>query len=214
MSFQRRTDREKTQVGSLFDSERRYYDQISEITVIKLYSGEYYVADGQGQMVATVLGSCIAACAYDPIKKLGGINHFLLADHGSEEPKAGEYLRYGQHAMDALISGMLSNGAELSRLQFKLFGGANVTQHTTLIGDQNIRFARSYLAERKLPIIAEDVGGNTPRRVHFFTDSGKARIRTLRRESDMQVLAMEEAFAGALKSHPIFSAGGAIVSAP
>ncbi|MGQ7418762.1 chemotaxis protein CheD, partial [Streptococcus suis] len=50
---------------------------------INVLQGETRVSDDPQAVLTTVLGSCIAACLYDPVVKVGGINHFLLAEPGS-----------------------------------------------------------------------------------------------------------------------------------
>jgi chemotaxis receptor (MCP) glutamine deamidase CheD len=44
------------------------------LTVLR---GEYHVA-GEGVVLTTILGSCVAACIRDPLVRAGGMNHFLL----------------------------------------------------------------------------------------------------------------------------------------
>ncbi len=41
--------------------------------------GEYEVSRDPHLVLTTVLGSCIACCLFDPVAKVGGMNHFLLA---------------------------------------------------------------------------------------------------------------------------------------
>jgi len=54
---------------------------------ITVMQGAVEVTDEDGVMLTTVLGSCIAACLYDPVAKVGGMNHFLLAE---PEPREGQ----------------------------------------------------------------------------------------------------------------------------
>ena len=41
--------------------------------------GEHFVSN-EAATISTLLGSCIAACLYDPVKKIIGMNHFLLGN--------------------------------------------------------------------------------------------------------------------------------------
>ena len=45
---------------------------------IHIVQGEYRVTDDPTVVVATLLGSCVAACIRDPVTGVGGMNHFLL----------------------------------------------------------------------------------------------------------------------------------------
>ena len=53
------------------------FDREFQKDLLKLLPGEYS-ASNQDLILSTVLGSCVAACLYDPIAKVGGMNHFLL----------------------------------------------------------------------------------------------------------------------------------------
>ncbi|MFP5465585.1 MAG: chemotaxis protein CheD, partial [Gammaproteobacteria bacterium] len=70
----------------------------------------------------TILGSCVAVCLYDPVRRVGGINHFLLPG----TPPAGERepLRWGEASIAALFEQVLGFGANQRFLQAKIFGGA------------------------------------------------------------------------------------------
>src|SRR5262245_58243890 len=90
----------------------------------KILPGEYYVTRGD-EAITTVLGSCISACIRDPISGAGGMNHFMLPeDSGGPQagnkwldPVAGLATRYGSHAMESLINGLLKLGSRRERLE-------------------------------------------------------------------------------------------------
>ena len=45
---------------------------------IHLVQGEYKVSDDPRVVFSTILGSCVGACIRDPVRGVGGMNHFLL----------------------------------------------------------------------------------------------------------------------------------------
>ncbi|HCE6098490.1 hypothetical protein ACEPU1_33790 [Pseudomonas aeruginosa] len=98
-----------------------YYDPALDADVIKLLPAEWRVSS-EPVALATVLGSCVAACLYDPTACIGGMNHFMLPDAAPGDGSA----RYGAHAMELLINALLKAGALRQRLQAKVFGGGNV----------------------------------------------------------------------------------------
>ena len=61
----------------------RHLDPRLNAVVAKLLPGEYYVTT-QGEMIATVLGSCVSACVRDRDLKIGGMNHFMLPVDASD----------------------------------------------------------------------------------------------------------------------------------
>lgn len=186
----RRTDTEKEQVGDYFTGLDRYYDQVHEITVVKVFSGDCYSTNTPGEMLVTILGSCISACIRDPIAKVGGMNHFLLPNSSNlgDSPA-----RYGAYAMEKLINDLLKKGAQKSRMEVKIFGGGNVIKSGAMIGDKNVKFIRDYLKLEGLRIDQEDLGGTSPRRIHYYPDSGKVMMRKLNRKEDFENIEKEEA---------------------
>jgi len=167
--------------GDARSTERHhFYDKTQGLNVIKVLPGAHYVTSGRDEMITTVLGSCVAACIYDPFCGVGGMNHFMLPE--SESGKwgaASSVMRFGNHAMEVLINDLLKLGAHRGRLEIKIFGGANVIRGKTPIGDMNCSFVRSFLQREGLRTTAEDLGGVHPRRLQFFPDSGRVRRQYL-----------------------------------
>ena len=130
-------------------------------------------------ILRTVLGSCICACIYDPVAKIGGINHFMLPD-GLED--ANLPTRFGVNAMEVLINDLLKLGADRRRLQAKVFGAAHVLSDAGLSADvprTNARFVKEFLGNESIPIVSSRLGGSAPVEVVFTTDTGKAMVRAL-----------------------------------
>jgi chemotaxis protein methyltransferase CheR len=129
--------------------------------------------------IYTLLGSCVAACLYDPVARIGGMNHFLLPGHNLPVAVS---TRYGVHAMELLINGIMKLGGDRRRLVAKVFGGANVLgflKPTFNVGALNIEFIRKFLDTDGIPIVGQRLGGGQPLRVHFHTATGKALVKAL-----------------------------------
>ncbi|NDF11989.1 MAG: chemoreceptor glutamine deamidase CheD [Proteobacteria bacterium] len=188
----RRTDSERVQVGDYYDGIKRYFDQVSELTVVKVFSGEYYVTADQGEMLVTILGSCVSACIRDPEINVGGMNHFLLP---GVDGFSADSARFGAFAMEQLINEIIKLGGKKNRFEIKVFGGGNVTNSSALIGDKNSEFVRSFLREEGLKIASEDLGGKQPRRLHYFPDTGRVMVRKLSRREDMRIVDEESTYA-------------------
>ena len=130
-------------------------------------------------VLRTVLGSCICACVYDPVARIGGINHFMLPDGVDERAMP---TRFGVNAMEVLINDLLKLGADRRRLQAKVFGAAHVLSDAGLSADvprTNARFVKEFLGNESIPIVSSRLGGSAPVEVVFTTDSGKAMVRAL-----------------------------------
>ncbi|WP_267397448.1 MULTISPECIES: chemotaxis protein CheD [unclassified Sphingomonas] len=144
---------------------------------INIIQGETRVSDDPSVVLTTLLGSCIAACLYDPVEKVGGINHFLLAEPGSRDTDPESLRRYGVYAMEVLINAMLAMGATRSSLKARIYGGAALRDGFRDIGAANAQFARRFLRDERIALVGEDVGGCGARRVEFRPTVGLARCR-------------------------------------
>lgn len=145
-----------------------------QIKKVHIVQGEYRVVGESDIVLSTVLGSCVAACLRDPDALVGGMNHFLLP--GESAPvRSLEAERYGAYLMELLINGMLKRGARRDRIEAKLFGGARMVEGLSDIGAQNSTFARKFLANEGIRIVAENLGGTHGRRLEFFPLTGRAR---------------------------------------
>jgi len=171
-----------------------YFDRDLNQMAVKLLPAEYYVTT-TNTVLSTVLGSCVAACLHDIDSGIAGMNHFMLPEDSDRTARdARESMRYGTYAMDVLIAEMLRAGARRERIQAKVFGGGAVLANmTTLnIGDRNSDFVLRYLAEQRIPVAAQDLRGPHARRVCFVPSTGKASVRKLRAQTDVQVVQREE----------------------
>jgi len=141
-------------------------------------------ANREPHVVTTVLGSCVSVCLWDPITKVGGINHFMLPfwnGEGLASPK------YGNIAIIKLIEKMLELGCEKRNLRAKIFGGGEmfrVSNAVMNIGERNIQLALEILKEEKIPIIASDVAGKTGRKILYDTGTGGISMKRLAKMID------------------------------
>ena len=171
-----------------------YFDRELGCTAVKLLPSQYYVTTSD-TVLTTVLGSCVAACLLDVDSGIAGMNHFMLADEGEGQVRdSPESMRYGAYAMDVLLREMQRAGARRDRLRAKVFGGAAVLANmTTLnIGDRNSDFVLRYLSAQRIPVAAQDLRGQHARRVCFVPGSGRAIVRRLRAQADVQMVQQGE----------------------
>ncbi|RIK71006.1 MAG: chemotaxis protein CheD [Planctomycetota bacterium] len=139
--------------------------------------GEVFASD-QPALVSTVLGSCVAACMFDPSRRVGGMNHFMLPD--AKRPTASA--AFGIHAMELLINRIMQLGGDRRRLQAKVFGGANVLAlrgAEMQIGKRNVEFVTQFLADEGIPLVAQRVGGNCGVKLCFYTDTARALVKPI-----------------------------------
>lgn len=160
-----------------------YYKVPENLEKHTVQPGAHY-STNKPEVITTLLGSCVAACLYDPESKVAGLNHFLLAapryskDMPLTHTDAG---RYGINAMELLINDMVHLGAVRHRLKAKVFGGATVLNGSGdnffCINEVNQRFIRDYLKTEGIPLVSADLGGTRGRVVYFQTDTFKVMRR-------------------------------------
>ncbi|MEO5812621.1 MAG: chemoreceptor glutamine deamidase CheD [Rhodanobacter sp.] len=189
-----------------FEHLRRYWDPTQACMIVKVLPGEFYVSV-QEELVTTVLGSCVSVCIHDAHAGVGGMNHFMLPEpigaSDSWSATTGRAARYGVGAMEQLINSMLTAGCTRADMQLKVFGGGRVLAQLSDIGKRNIEFVMQYIAAEKLCLSASDVGDVYPRQIQFFPHSGRARVRLLRRQGDVALVADEPRYLKRLAKDPI-----------
>lgn len=153
--------------------------------MVVLAPGEYY-ASKDNIILSTLLGSCVAACLYDPINKVIGMNHFLLAgNHSGQNDQyfLSEAGRYGINAMELLINEMMKLGAKRQNLKAKAFGGAHVlvaiNSHALGVPETNVRFIKTFLYTENIELVSSDLGGNSGRKVFFFNTDYRVLLKKL-----------------------------------
>lgn len=149
--------------------------------VTTVHQGDCLVGGEEDLTFSTILGSCIAACIRDVEARVGGMNHFLLAEpSGSAKDRYGASARYGAFAMEQLINKVLTRGSgRKANLEIKVFGGGLINSALTDVGAKNIEFVREFLRDEGYALTGEDVGGAFARRVMFKPHSGRAFVKRL-----------------------------------
>jgi chemotaxis protein CheD len=143
-------------------------------------AGERRIGKADGVLSILGLGSCVAVILYDDTTKLGGLAHILLPDPSfSSYPE--RRWRFAATAIPALLGELESAGANRNGITARLVGGARMFQDLMPpdrihLGERNVAAARAALARDRVEIVAEDVGGENGRSLHFNLEDGRVRI--------------------------------------
>lgn len=191
-----------------FEHINRYWDRVMDVAAAKILPGECYVSD-KGELVSTVLGSCVSACVRDPVLGIGGMNHFMLPIQSGETGitrmnSVNPALCYGNWAMEFLINSILKVGGRKERLEVKLFGGGRVLANMTNmdIGGRNVEFVREFLKSEGFKITASDLNGDYPRKVLYFTDTGAVKMKKLRTTANDTLQKREKDYLDSMSQKP------------
>jgi chemotaxis protein CheD len=137
-----------------------------------IVAGEVF-ASRDAVEITTLLGSCIAACLYDPTVGAGGMNHFLLPEGRGD---GADTACYGINAMELLINELMKLGGDRGRMVARLYGGARVLGdqlRMSRVGEKNTEFVRKYLTTEGIPILDQNVGGGRALRIAMQANTGE-----------------------------------------
>ena len=178
---------------------RRMRDHRFPHEIASILPGEFFVSR-EPMIVYTVLGSCISACIRDPIAGVGGMNHFMLPEPTEVAHDSwGESTRYGSYAMESLINEILKRGGLKSRLEIKLFGAGKIYEGNIDVGANNAKWVIGYLKSEGLGTVNTDLGNVCPRKVYYFTDSGRVLMKKIERVKNRTILERESEYALRIK---------------
>ena len=193
-----------------FQNINRYYDRENDVVAAKILPGEYYVTT-ENEMVTTVLGSCISACIRDVVSGVGGMNHFMLPEttkhrlNEGVESVVGNATRYGNYAMEHLINMILANGGKRKNLEVKVFGGGKIIPTLGDIGLKNINFVLDYIDTEALKLVSQDLGDIYPRKIIYFPQSGKVRMKKIKDLHNETIAIRERQYSSSIKDEPVVS---------
>ena len=173
--------------------------------MISIHPGEFYVTT-EDEIISTVLGSCIAVAMFDRVKRVGGLNHFMLpASFDESHMYTSNSGKYGMHAMELLINGLLKDGANRSNLRAKVFGGGSVLRvrpgnNGKTIPQSNIDFAMTFLHTERIPVDSSDTGGVNARKILYFSQDHSVKLKRLASHGITDVTREEEEYLAALQT--------------
>ena len=130
------------------------------------------------------------------------MNHFMLPEpkeHQSGDSWGGESTRYGSFAMESLINEILKRGGLKSRLEIKLFGAGKIYEGNIDVGANNAKWVIGYLKSEGLATVKTDLGDVFPRKVYYFTDSGRVLMKKIERVKNQTIQERENEYAARIK---------------
>lgn len=132
------------------------------------------VATDGAVLVTSGLGSCLGVALFHPATGVGGLLHAMLPAAG-DRPGADE--KFVVEGIDALVEALAAAGADPDALRAKVAGAAKmiefeVGEDAGSVGERNVAAAEAALAERGIPLVAADTGGDRGRSLRFETADG------------------------------------------
>ncbi|CDQ19720.1 chemotaxis protein CheD [Halobacillus karajensis] len=152
--------------------------------VIKVGIGDMGMVHSPDTIRTSGLGSCVGIVLYDEGRKTAGMAHIMLPEAKLAMKEGLNRAKYADTAIDDLIVALKGAGSSPHRLKAKLAGGAQMFQFSSShdmmrIGPRNIEAVKENLSLYRIPVIAEDVGGNSGRTIEFDPNTSALHIRTV-----------------------------------
>ena len=176
----------------------RYWDPALTSYVTRVQPGFYTVARGTEAVMASV-GAGMCVCARDPYLGIGGLAQFLLP-LDKEMPSTWDgtaesaMMRFGNVAMEYLITAVCKAGGQRHRLELMAFGGARLAVHMHALAECHVNFIRAYAEAERMPVVEEDVGDNYAREVAYYPGKGTAQVHTLTHSATQTIIEREAAY--------------------
>ncbi|GBG01092.1 putative chemoreceptor glutamine deamidase CheD [Azospira sp. I13] len=150
---------------------------MADMHEVFLNPGDFHFGGGHTR-IRTLLGSCVSIALWHPTRHIGGMCHYMLPNRGLR-PRAELDGRYADQAMALFDTAISKYGTRANEYLAKIFGGGNMFPGKPVrtgfeIGQRNIEMAHQLLAERKIPVVAEHLGGEGHRKLVFDLWSGDA----------------------------------------
>ncbi|USZ68129.1 chemotaxis protein CheD [Halorussus salilacus] len=133
---------------------------------IRVGVAELAVASGDTRLTTSGLGSCVAVAVADPDAGVAGLAHVMLPT--ADRDDLAKPAKSVDRGVERLVAAVESEGADPDRLEAKLAGGSRMLDFSGVgegVGQRNVARAREALADRDVPVVAEDVGGSHGRSI-------------------------------------------------
>lgn len=110
----------------------------------------------------------------------------MLPDSSLGRTESINEAKFADTGVSALVNLVKLQGAQSFKLKAKIAGGAQMFQFTSdkssmRIGPRNVEAVKEQLRKLRIPIIAEDTGGNSGRTIEFNPETSMLNIRTVNR---------------------------------
>ena len=151
--------------------------------IIKVGMADLKIARHPNILTTLGLGSCVGVALYDADKAVAGLAHIMLPDSTQIKNNANK-AKFADTALDWLLKELLEAGGKTNRFYAKIAGGAQMfaldTQSDTMkIGSRNIEATKKWLTAHRIPLKAEDTGGNYGRTIEVYPDSGRLLVKAI-----------------------------------
>ena len=147
---------------------------------LHLLAGQLYFGK-EPSSIRTLLGSCVAITLWHPLRRIGGMCHYLLPQR-DRKPAAASDARFGEEAVALLVQALTRAGTQPTEYEAHLYGGADTLPipgggANFNIGERNIALGWSLIDHYGFTLQGVDVGDDVPRTVDLSMADGAVSMR-------------------------------------
>lgn len=151
--------------------------------ILKIGMAELRAIASPDIIITLGLGSCVGITLYDPILKVGGMAHIMLP-YAVEIRDNVNLSKFADTGIPMLVDEIKKLGGNQLRLIAKIAGGAQMfaisqTNDIMRVGYRNVIATKEMLEKLRIPLLAEDTGGNIGRTIEFYAQTGKLIVKTI-----------------------------------
>ena len=185
-------------------SDARFTQKIKGYNAHTVIGGEFAVGgDNSNIAFKTLLGSCVAIMFYDKVKRVKGMNHFLLPTTSNSN----EDMKYGLYSVEAMLNEMYKLGCDKGNMVAKISGGADIMAlnlaSANSIGHRNVEFAKDFCQSEGFKLISEHTRGEHGRLI-LLADEFQTFIKvTEKSDTDAKIVNEEKALQTEITKEPV-----------
>lgn len=151
--------------------------------IVQVGMADLKVVSPPDKLMTAGLGSCVGVCLLDKNSHTAGMVHIMLPSSLQARNNQNR-AKFADSGITFLIEEMEKNGASRSRLVAKIAGGAQMfkfSEESSImkIGERNAAAVVETLNSYRIPILANDTGGNYGRTIIFDSQTGELSVRTI-----------------------------------
>lgn len=147
---------------------------------IFLQPGDFYFGDHETR-IRTILGSCVSITMWHPIRRIGGMCHYMLPKNKHPSANLGLDGKYADEAMRLFLKEIKASGTAVHDYEVKIFGGGNQFPGQDMrvfsVSENNVKIGRQLLSQYGFKVKSEHLGGVGPRNIMFDLWSGDVWVK-------------------------------------
>jgi chemotaxis protein CheD len=139
---------------------------------------------------------------YDKVKKIKGMNHFLLPKTNNTN----DDMKYGLYSVEAMLNEMYKLGCSKNNMVAKISGGADIMQinfSAQSIGFRNVEFAKDFCKSEGFKLVSEHTRGEHGRLILLANDFETFIKVTQKSETDSKILSDEKSLQQEITKAPV-----------